>query len=146
MTATAEKAPDKEAEGEGKKKGGKKKLIIIVVAVLVIAGAGYWFFLKPSGPTPPPEPGEILALDSTQINLADNHYLRLGLALQLTADAHEADGSMALDAAIHLFSNKPLEAVEGHHRNKLKDKLEKELEHLYHGDVMDVYFTEFVTQ
>jgi flagellar protein FliL len=146
MTATAEKAPEKEAEAEGEKKGGKKKLIIIVVAVLAIAGAGYWFFLKPSGPTPPPEPGEILTLDSTQINLADSHYLRLGLALQLTADAHEADGSKALDAAIELFSNKPLEAVEGHHREQLKNKLEKELEHLYEGDVMDVYFTEFVTQ
>ena len=145
MTATAEKAPDKEAETEGKK-GGKKKLIIIVVAVLALAGAGYWFFLKPSGPTPPPVPGEILTLEPTQINLSGDHYLRLGLALQMTADAEEADGSKALDAAIEIFSGRPLEAVEGHRRNKLKDKLEKELDHLYEGDVMDVYFTEFVTQ
>jgi flagellar protein FliL len=146
MTATAEKAPEKEAEGEEKKGGKLKKLIIIVVAVLVIAGAVYWFFLKPAGPTPPPEPGEILTLESTQINLADDHYLRLGLALQLTTTAHEADGSMALDAAIHIFSGKPMAAVEGHKREKLKDELQKELDHLYHGDVMGVYFTEFVTQ
>ncbi|MBZ5737822.1 flagellar basal body-associated FliL family protein [Nocardioides mangrovi] len=147
MTATAEKAPDKEAEGEGKKKGGKKKLIIIVVAVLAIAGAGYWFFLKPSGPEPPPEPGAILTLDSTQINLSGEHYLRLGLALQLTTTAgEEVDGSKALDAAIELFSGRTLEQVEGHSREKLKDKLEKELEELYEGEVMGVYFTEFVTQ
>ncbi|MFC7496474.1 MULTISPECIES: flagellar basal body-associated FliL family protein [unclassified Nocardioides] len=145
MSATAEKAPEK-TEAEEEKKGGKKKLIIIAVALLVVAGAVYWFFLKPSGPPPPPEPGEMVLMDATQINLADGHYLRLGLALQLTTTAHEADGSKALDAAIHIFSGKTLEQVHGHGREKLKEKLTEEVEHLYHGDVMDVYFTEFVTQ
>ena len=145
MTATAEKAPETSAE-DGEKKGGKKKLIIIVVAVLAIAGAAYWFLLKPSGPEPPPKPGEILTLDPTQINLAEEHYLRLGMALQLTVGAEEADGSKALDAAIEIFSGKRLEQIEGHKRDKLKERLLKELEHLYEGDVMDVYFTEFVTQ
>jgi flagellar protein FliL len=144
MSATAEKAPDKTADGE--KKGGKKKLVIIVVAVLVVAGAAYWFFLRPSGPTPPPKPGEIVTLDPTQINLAGDHYLRLGMALQLTTTAAEADGSKALDAAIELFSGKRLEQIEGHKRDALKEKLVQELEHLYEGEVMDVYFTEFVTQ
>ena len=144
MSATAEKAPDEAAEEE--KKGGRKKLIIIAVAVLLIAGAAYWFFLKPSGPTPPPEPGEILPMDATQINLADGHYLRLGMALQLTTGAEEADGSKALDAAMELFSGRRLEQIEGHRRDVLKAKLVKELEELYEGDVMDVYFTEFVTQ
>jgi flagellar FliL protein len=31
-------------------------------------------------------------------------------------------------------------------RAKLKKELEKELEHRYHGEVMGVYFTDFVTQ
>jgi flagellar FliL protein len=31
-------------------------------------------------------------------------------------------------------------------RKELKHDLEKELEHRYHGDVMGVYFTDFVTQ
>jgi len=144
MSATAEKAPDKTAD-EGKL-GGRKKIIIIFVALLVVGGAAYWFFLKPSGPAPAPEPGEIVPMDSTQINLADEHYLRLGLALQLTTTAHEADGSKALDAAIELFSGKKLSQVEGHKREALKEKLVEELKHLYHGEVMDVYFTEFVTQ
>lgn len=144
MSATAEKAPEKTAD-EGKKRG-KKKIIIIVVALLVVGGAAYWFFLKPSGPTPRPEPGEIVTMDSTQINLADDHYLRLGLALQLTTTAHEADGSKALDAAIELFSGKKLNQVEGQKREALKEKLVEELKHRYHGEVMDVYFTEFVTQ
>ena len=144
MSATAEKAPEKNADEA--KKGGKKKLIIIVIAVLVVAGAAYWFFLKPAGPTPPPEPGEIVTMDATQINLAGGHYLRLGIALQLTTTAHEADGSKALDAAIELFSGKKLAQVEGERRVALKEKLVEELVHLYHGEVMDVYFTEFVTQ
>lgn len=146
MSATAEKAPEKDAVE--KKKGGKKKLIIIVVAVLAIAGAAYWFFLKPSGPTPAPKPGEIVTMDSTQLNLAGDHYLRLGMALQLTttAAAADVDGSKALDAAIELFSGKRLEQIEGRHRDALKAKLVKELDHLYEGEVMDVYFTEFVTQ
>lgn len=144
MSATAEKAPDKTAD-EGKK-GGKKKIIIVIVALLVVGGAGYWFFLKPSGSTTSPEPGAIVPMDSTQINLADDHYLRLGLALQLTASAHEADGSKALDAAIELFSGKKLAQVEGAKREALKKKLVEELKHRYHGEVMDVYFTEFVTQ
>jgi flagellar protein FliL len=143
MSATAEKDAEKEAE---EKKGGKKKLIIIVVAVLALAGAGYWFFLKPSGPAPAPAPGEIVTLDSTQLNLAGDHYLRLGLALQLTTTAKEVDGSKALDAAIELFSGKQLAQIGGRHRDALKAKLVKELVELYEGEVMGVYFTEFVTQ
>ena len=46
----------------------------------------------------PPKPGEVVTLEPIQINLAAGHYLRIGIALQLTAKAHEADGSKALDA------------------------------------------------
>ena len=136
------------AAEEEPKKGGKKKLIIIAVLVLVLGGAGYWFFLKPSGPPPPPEAGEVQALEPIQINLAAGHYLRLGIALQLTtAVAEELDGSKALDAAIDLFSG--LEVVElekAKERQVLKEELAEILEESYHGEVMGVYFTEFVTQ
>lgn len=145
MSTTAQKAPET-TEEEAKPRSKVKLLLVGVLALAVVGGAGWFFFLKPSGPTPPPEPGEILTLEATQINLADGHYLRLGLALQLTTTAHEADGSKALDAAIHLFSGKRLDQLEGQRRDALKQRLAKELEHLYHGDVMDVYFTEFVTQ
>lgn len=138
--------PSTEAAAEPAK--SKKKLIIIAVAVLAIAGAGYWFFLKPSGPEPAPEPGEVVTMDPIQINLAEGHYLRAGIALQLTTTvAHEADGSKALDALIAEFSGRTVETL----ANKkelahLKEEFIAEIEHLYHGDVMDVYFTEFVTQ
>ncbi len=129
------------------KKGGKKKVLMIVVLVLAIGAAAYWFLLRPTAEAKAPEPGEVVKLEPIQVNLSGGHYLKIGIALQLTAEAHEADGSKALDATIELFSGRSMEQL-GHHktRAKLKKALEKELEHEYHGDVMDVYFTDFVTQ
>jgi flagellar FliL protein len=131
---------------EEEKGGGKKKLILILVAVLAIGGAAYWFVLKPK-PEPKPEPGEVVSLEPIQVNLEGGHYLKIGIALQLTTVAHEADGSKALDRTIDLFSGKSMDELTRHgSRAKLKKELVKELEHDYHGDVMDVYFTDFVTQ
>lgn len=153
MTVTAtppdEKAAPTKAEKGAKKK--KAKLVIIVVVVLALGGAGYFFLLKPSG-SQPVEPGAVVPLDHVQINLAEGHYLRLGLSLQLTSavDAEEGgsfDGSKALDAAIEIFSGRTVEDLaKGAHRDKLKKELAAELEHRYEGEVMDVYFTEFVTE
>ncbi len=146
MTVTAIPQNAAPAEPEAPAKGGKKKLILIIVAVLALGGGGYYMFLKPK-PAGPPEPGEVVTLEPIQINLAAEHYLRVGIALQLTASAHEADGSKALDATIAVFSGLPMEEVnDSKQRAKLKKELEKELEELYHHEVMGVYFTEFVTQ
>jgi flagellar FliL protein len=114
--------------------------------VLAIGAAAYWFVLRPA-PQKAPEPGEVAAMEPIQVNLAGGHYLKIGIALQLTADAHEAEGSQALDATIELFSGRSMdELTRVESREKLKHRLVKELEHRYHGDVMDVYFTDFVTQ
>jgi flagellar FliL protein len=144
-TTTAPAAAPAAEEAKG---GGKKKLIMILVVVLVVAGAAYQFVLKPKpAAASKPQPGEVVSLEPIQVNLAGGHYLKIGIALQLTAKAHEADGSKALDATIETFSGKSMETVtRPDNREKLKEHLEKELEHLYHGDVMGVYFTDFVTQ
>jgi flagellar protein FliL len=141
-------SPETTAEtGETEKKGSKaKKLVAATLVLLLAAGAGYWFFLRPSGPVAP-EAGEILPLESTQINLAAGHYLKLGLALQLVEGATEVDGSKALDAAIDLFSGRSIgEVSQPVERKHLKEKLSLRLEEAYEGEVMKVYFTEFVTQ
>jgi flagellar FliL protein len=147
MTITS---PAQGATDEGEvvaKKGGKKKVLMIVVLILAIGAAAYWFLLRPSAEAKAPEPGEVVKLEPIQVNLSGGHYLKIGIALQLTAEAHEADGSKALDATIELFSGRSMEQLGNHAtRAKLKKALEKELEHEYHGEVMDVYFTEFVTQ
>jgi flagellar protein FliL len=135
-----------EAATEQAPKKGKKKLVLVLVLVLALAGGGWFFLLKPSGPTKP-VPGEVVALDSMQLNLASGHYLRLGLALQLEEGAHEIDGSKALDSAITVFSGLEMaELVKADQREELREKLMEKLDHAYHGEVMEVYFTEFVTQ
>ena len=125
--------------------GRRKKLILILVAVLALGGGGYWF-MRPQ-PVSAPKPGEVVKLEPIQINLAADHYLRVGIALQLIEGAHEADGSKALDATIDEFSGLDMAEVnDPAKRAKLKKGLEKELHHRYEGEVMGVYFTEFVTQ
>ena len=139
-------APVSEVAADTKKGGGIKKLVILLVLLLVVGGAAYWFLLKPA-PKGPPEPGEVVKLEPIQVNLAGGHYLKIGVALQGTAGAHEIDGAKALDATIELFSGRSMDQLtRTESRDKLKKELEKELEHRYHGDVMDVYFTDFVTQ
>ncbi|SDQ19877.1 flagellar basal body-associated protein FliL [Quadrisphaera sp. DSM 44207] len=144
---------DDAGDDAGAKKGGKKKLLLVVAAVLVAAGAA-WFFLKPAPAEaeaePEPVPGEVLALEPVSINLADGHYLKLGLALQLVegAGAHAPiDGSKALDSAITLFSGRSVEELaDPVHREELKTELGHTLEEAYHHEVIDVYLTEYVTQ
>jgi flagellar protein FliL len=141
-TATAE---DQAAETTG---GGKKKLLVIVLVLLLAAAAAWWFLLRsPAGAEDEPKPGEVIALDPIQVNLAEGHYLSIGIALQTVEGAHELDGSQALDAVIELYSGRPQEElVKPKQRAKLKSELKEELAHLYHDEVMDVYLTQFVTQ
>lgn len=138
------------AEEGTEKKGGKKKLLMILVLVLAVAAAAWFFLLKPAGDegeAAEPVAGEVVPLEATQINLAGGHYLRVGIALQLVEGAHDLDGSQAMDAMITVFSNRELrEVVDKKNREKLRTELAEMVDHRYHGEVMDVYFTEFVTQ
>ncbi|GGO77947.1 flagellar basal body-associated FliL family protein [Nocardioides deserti] len=133
-------------EEDAKTGGGRKKLVLLLVVVLLAAGSAWWFLLRPSGEAEP-EPGEVLVMDPVQVNLADGHYLSIGIALQLVEGAAHADGSKALDTTIELFSGRePDELVKVKTRHALKEQLVEELDHRYHGEVLDVYFTQFVTQ
>ena len=137
-------------------KGGKKKLVLILVVALVVAGAGYFFVLKPKGGAeakPKQEPGAVVKLEPITMNLADGHYLKLGMALQFAVSeggghgATEPDGSKALDLAISHFSNREVaELSSSKAREKAKKELFKEVRHAYHDEVMELHFTEFVMQ
>ena len=82
-----------------------------------------------------------------QVNLEGGHYLRIGIALQLIDKVTEADGSKALDATIEIFSGRSITDLnDPKERQHLQEELAKQLDDLYDGEVMDVYFTEFVTQ
>jgi flagellar FliL protein len=143
---------DEKAAEEAPKKS-KKMLIIIIAAVLLLGGggAGAFFALHKSGPTkkPAPVPGKVVAIDPITLNLADGHYLKLGLALQATADAAEApDGSQAEDIAISQFSNMSVAELSSNaQREKEKKELtEKVIKAYPENEIMAVYFTTFVMQ
>jgi len=144
-------AKDKDSAEEAPKKGKKKLLIIIVAAVIALGGGGaggYFFFAGGEEVAPAPEPGEVVALESITVNLADGHYLKLRIALQATAEVAEVpDGSKALDIAIEQFSNKSIaELSSDAERNRQKGELREKISKAYDEEIMDVYFTEFVMQ
>ena len=144
-------------EGGG---GGKKKLLIIgLVAVLAIGAAAY-FFLFSGGEAEAevvPEAGSVvLQVDPVAINLAGGSYLKLGLALQFSLAYDESaggghgggatpDGSKAMDIAIAQFSGAALSDVQTN-REAMKAALETAVVEAYHGDVYEIYYTEYVTQ
>lgn len=145
--------PEAAAAGQGDEpaaRKSKKLLIVVLVLVVVVAAAAYFLLLAPKGAEtaePAPEPGAVLTVEAMSINLAQGHYLRLGLGLQLTADALEVDSAKARDAAIALFSGRTVEEVsDPATRATLKFELAADLAELYDGEVMGVYLTDYVTQ
>ena len=145
-------APEKE---DGAPSGRKKLLIIALVAVLAIGAAAFFLFSGGSAEAEPaPEPGSVvLPIDPVAINLAGGSYLKLGLALQFSlayddgAGEHSSnpDGSKALDIAIAQFSGAALTDVQNN-REAMKAALQEAIVHAYHGDVYEIYYTEYVTQ
>lgn len=163
--ASSNAAPEHKQEaapaGPEKPKRSRKRLVVVlaVVLVVVLAAAGAWFFLvhgkgdattgatEPE-PTPTLVAGDVLAVDAVSVNLAGGHYLRLGIALQLSDDVTEdPDPARALDLAIELYSGRSVDEVSAPAtRDQLKAQLLGELQQAYGPEVMDVYLTNYVTQ
>ena len=151
---TGAPAPEAAPEPPPAKKSKKLVLVIGVVALLAVAAAAWFLFLKPApadaheAEPEPVELGEVMTVDPVSVNLADGRYLRLGIALQLTAEVHgEVSSARALDAAIALFSGRDIADVTNPAvRDELKAELTHQLAETYHGDVVEVLFTEYVTQ
>jgi flagellar FliL protein len=148
----AEKTKPEGEETEAK--GGKGKLLAVVAVLLVAVGAGAYFFLfsgSGDAKAEAPEKGAVVALDPIAVNLAGGGYLKIGIALQLTADAGEEapDGSEALDLVISTYSQaNPADVVGA--RDALKEAVEQKIVDAYKEDgheiVMGIYLTQYVTQ
>jgi flagellar FliL protein len=149
--------PATDEEGGG---GGKKKLLIIALVAVLAIGAGAYFFLFSGGEAeaePAPEAGSVVvAVEPVAINLAGGSYLKLGFTLQFSLAYDETaggghgggatpDGSKALDIAIAQFSGAALSDVQTN-REAMKAALETAIVEAYHGDVYEIYYTEYVTQ
>jgi flagellar protein FliL len=115
--------------------------------------------------------GPIVRLEPTTLNLSDGHYLRVGIALQLvkkpkdkdlaTAAAGGGGGegakkvdpasplsgeeAKALDIAIAELGDMTADQLEAPNaRLVARDALTKKLNEVYGGDIVQVYFTDFV--
>jgi flagellar protein FliL len=161
----AAETPAEEAT-EGKAKGGKRKLVLVVVPlVLVLAGAGLFVtgklpFLgaaaaeesEPAEPEPPAEPdGAIVPLAPITLNLADGHYLKVGLALHLasakTPPLAEGEDARALDETIRLLGARTkAELITPEGCEAAKGELTAAIAAAFTDRVARVYFTEFVMQ
>ena len=107
--------------------------------VLAAAGAAYFFPL-------------VLALAPVAVNLAGEGYLKVGVALQLVAsDAGGHGGSTGPSGAkatdlITPRSPRRSRPTSRGPRDALKEALEEKIIEAYHGEVMGIYYTEYITQ
>jgi flagellar FliL protein len=154
MSKKTKDAPAGTEETEGK--GGKKKLLIMGLVAVLALGAGLYFFVFTGGEAeaePAAEAGSVvLTVEPVAINLAGGSYLKLGFALQFTTAYDESaghggepNGSKALDIAIAQFSGAALTDVQTN-REAMKAALQTAIVEAYHGEVMSIYYTEYVTQ
>ena len=105
------------AEAKGKaKKGLSRSTLLIIVLLVVIVGGGIYFFLGRGDSTSAGAEkeevhlGVVVTLEPIFINLKDDRFLKLGMALQTTHEGGggghgggggpDIDWAMALDAAI----------------------------------------------
>jgi flagellar FliL protein len=148
--STKEKATETD---EAPAKGKKKLMLILLVVILAAAGAAYFFlFSGSSSAAEEPVAGDVLVLEPLAVNLAGGGYLKIGVTLQFTeagsAGGHGGsgpDGSKATDLIISTFSQAAPADVSGA-RDALKEALQAKIIEAYHGDVMEIYYNEYVTQ
>lgn len=143
---------DSEAtQTDAPRKGRRRVKLLVMVGIVVmaaVAAAGAKLML--GGSAAEPEPGQVVALEAMTVNLADGHYLKLKFALQASADVdgHDGlDGSKAQDLAITHYTGRTLgELSSAAGRRQAKSQLLEAVKKAYDGEVLDIYFTEFVTQ
>lgn len=145
---TVTSARDAAAEAPPKK---SKKMLIIVVVLLAAVGGGYYFFLgsSKSAATEKAKPGEVATVEAMTLNLADGHYLKLGLGIQLNegVGVDTFDVSQASDIAIASFADASMKdySSDKARQAKKKEYIDK-LNKAYDDEVYDVFFTTFVMQ
>lgn len=160
-------AKPEDTEAEEPAKGSRKRLVAIVL-VLVVATAGIGFKVLGSGTAPaaadasaPPttEPhGQVTAIESITVNLADGHFLKVGLAFEIhkgkqyppksvEIDSYTKGFAREVDASIMIlstFTYDQLVAPDG--KVYAKAALNERLSEVSDGAIRDVLFHEFVMQ
>lgn len=169
MSVTTTILPDAAAgtEAGGEPKKSRKKMVIVaaVLVLLLAVGAfvGKGLLGAPSAPEPDPKTvaGNVVTLAPITMNLADGRYLKLTLALQLSKAASPVaggvdaaagqlpalDGAKALDSAISVLGQHTYaQLIAPGGRTGAQKALAAQVKKRYNGDVLGVYFTEFLMQ
>jgi flagellar protein FliL len=159
---------------KGKAKKGKGNLVPAIIVAVALVGAAY--LLKGgatkkaaattrnaavttsttdplTAPTSTKSLAQIAKLDDVTLNLADGHFLKLGLALQLTGKGVVTDyttggaAARALDLAISVYGRDTYaQLVQPAVREEVKAELNKQVVAAYNGHVLGIYITDFVMQ
>jgi flagellar basal body-associated protein FliL len=98
--------------------------------------------------------GPVLEIDSKTLNLADGHFLKIGLALQLKTGAlveeiEEVDNfkAVAAQAVLNKFAGEPMaDILPKEKREKIRHEIGYDVCMESEANVSTVYFTEFVAQ
>ena len=101
--------------------------------------------------TEPHELGHVVDLEPMNVNLADGHYLRVAVSLELAHDVELHEGEFptapAADVVVSTLSGRTvLELSSPEGRESVKTELNEAVVELYHGQVHAVFLTEFVMQ
>lgn len=144
----------KDDAATGNAKGGRKKMLIIMVAIvlaIVAGGAGtYFVFLAEPAEPAPPGPGDMVPMAPQTLSLAEGHYVKVGVSIELIegqATAGGFDTSKAAELIIDTFSNHEMETLRDNEMRKtLSADLLKGVQKAYPDQVYDLYLTEFVLQ
>lgn len=168
MARTTETEVPEGAEPEVGKR--RSKLIPVVVLAVALLGGGYYLgFGKAASAesasgastTTTTLPGPVVGLEAITLNVPGNHYLKVGLVLQMAApkegeeapaaDDADADTSVThapvLDTAIDVFGGRSYEdLVTPGGREAAKQELIDKLRERYGGKLEDIYFSQFVLQ
>jgi len=145
-TSTTTQSSTTTKSGASSSRDGAPRHIAIQLVAFHAAG---------SGATPPivAGMGQVLELDPVTVNLPGGHFLKLGLALQLAVGVDAATakdqglGAKALDMALTELSKHTMDQLlPATGRDQVKDDLGFATCQAYDGQVLTVYFTDFVMQ
>jgi flagellar FliL protein len=133
------------------KGGGSKKAA--AAGTTVAAGGATTTTDAMQAPATAKSLAQVAKLEDITLNLADGHFLKLGLALQLAPKAVVTDyttggaAAKALDLAIGVFGTENYaQLVQPAQREQAKAELAKKVVAAYNGQVQGIYLTDFVMQ
>ena len=158
----------KKGKTKKEKGGGKSNLVPAIVLAVGIAVGGFFMgsgggeatvVEAPEVEEPALEPGEVVAVGPLTVNLSGGSYLRMGVSIQTSTEAEleidkdgyphflPADQSQLLDQIIAQFGGQdPRMLASAAGREDARQELFDTANEMLDGQVLGVYFTEFVMQ